>query len=220
MLVLLPIFAGLLACMPEVAPVGNPERARIDPALTGVWVLEAADEEICLFVMEPWDKRTWATYLVSLDFGPNADDDERLPDTYDELVAMLTDVERNKAGKGIYGENVEVHKTWVTKLAGEKFMTWEQKAKLQEDGAFGSEFHMNWHFSFDGGDRFELRFIALESGYFEDVELADRRQLERTIRRHIDDEGFLDDEVFPFVKMQPEDAKHFSSLIDEALVNY
>ena len=25
MLVLLPVFAGLLACMPEMAPIGNPE---------------------------------------------------------------------------------------------------------------------------------------------------------------------------------------------------
>ena len=42
MLVIIPILAGLLACMP--VPIGNPERSRIDPAITGVWAFMEEDE--------------------------------------------------------------------------------------------------------------------------------------------------------------------------------
>ena len=42
MLAIIPIFAGLLACMP--VPIGNPEKSRIDPEISGVW-LAAADAE-------------------------------------------------------------------------------------------------------------------------------------------------------------------------------
>ncbi len=60
MLVILPIFAGLLACMPEYVPLGNPERARIDENMSGLWFVESDEDLVGTFVfLEPWDKRTW-----------------------------------------------------------------------------------------------------------------------------------------------------------------
>ena len=44
MLAIIPIFAGLLACMP--VPIGDPERSRIDPEITGVWFLESDGTKI------------------------------------------------------------------------------------------------------------------------------------------------------------------------------
>ena len=57
MLVIIPIFAGLLACMP--VPVGNPERSRIDPGLSGVWAMVEDGRESGNYLFRPYDKRTW-----------------------------------------------------------------------------------------------------------------------------------------------------------------
>lgn len=57
MLVIIPIFAGLLACMP--VPVGDPERSRVDPELNGVWALTADGDDDGYYLFRPWDKRTW-----------------------------------------------------------------------------------------------------------------------------------------------------------------
>ena len=57
MLAIIPIFAGLLACMP--VPIGDPERSRIDPDISGVWLLESEEEFDALYLYQPYDKRTW-----------------------------------------------------------------------------------------------------------------------------------------------------------------
>ena len=55
-LAMIPFAIGLLACMP--VPIGNPERSRIDPEISGVWLV-TADADEALYAFEPWDKRTW-----------------------------------------------------------------------------------------------------------------------------------------------------------------
>jgi hypothetical protein len=57
MLVIIPIFAGLLACMP--VPVGDPERSRIDPELSGVWAMTEGGADSGNYLFRPYDKRTW-----------------------------------------------------------------------------------------------------------------------------------------------------------------
>ena len=57
MLLLIPFIIGLLACMP--VPIGDPERSRIDPTVSGVWVAEKEDEGAAYYAFEPFDKRTW-----------------------------------------------------------------------------------------------------------------------------------------------------------------
>jgi hypothetical protein len=56
-LVIVPVFVGLLACMP--VPVGDPERSRIDPALSGVWAMSENGSDSGYFLFRPYDKRTW-----------------------------------------------------------------------------------------------------------------------------------------------------------------
>ena len=51
-LILVPVLAGLLACLP--VPIGDPERSRIDTSLNGLWLW---GDGVMLF--EPYDKRTW-----------------------------------------------------------------------------------------------------------------------------------------------------------------
>lgn len=56
--ILLPILIGTLACLP--VPIGNPEKSRVDPELSGVW-FDVFEET--LWVIQPYDRRT---YLVTL----------------------------------------------------------------------------------------------------------------------------------------------------------
>ena len=53
MLVIIPIFAGLLACMP--VPVGDPERSRIDPDLNGVWAMDGEEDLEGIYLFQPWE---------------------------------------------------------------------------------------------------------------------------------------------------------------------
>ena len=57
---LAPFLLALMACLK--VPVGNPERSRIDPALSGVWRADHGQSGTLLgelWIIEPWDARTW-----------------------------------------------------------------------------------------------------------------------------------------------------------------
>ena len=62
MLVIIPIIAGLLACMP--VPIGDPERSRVDPELNGVWALTEDSDDSVYYLFRPYDKRTWLVITV------------------------------------------------------------------------------------------------------------------------------------------------------------
>ena len=66
MLAIAPFVVVLLACMP--VPIGNPERSRVDPAISGVWLATSDGDEV-LYAFEPWDKRTWIVTGVSVEEG-------------------------------------------------------------------------------------------------------------------------------------------------------
>ena len=62
----LPVFAGLLACIPSFpVPIGNPEKSRIDPDISGMWLADAEDQ-ILVYLFEPFDKRTWLISAVEV----------------------------------------------------------------------------------------------------------------------------------------------------------
>ena len=52
----LPVFAGLLACIPSFpVPIGNPEKSRIDSDISGMWLSDDEDG-IFVYLFEPFDK--------------------------------------------------------------------------------------------------------------------------------------------------------------------
>jgi len=184
MLVIIPIFAGLLACMP--VPIGNPERSRIDPAMTGVWAVLATDDSDSdpgLYVFEPYDKRTWLITGFKLDEGDSVDLDQYDFSTYQgyEKLASREEVSADH----VYTSEVILHKAWLTKLAGETFFTWEMKgiaAELGEEPEFWMVFHV---FSADE-DSIVLRMVNGEAEPFDDIDKT-RRAYERVLKKHVDD---------------------------------
>ena len=181
MLLIIPIFAGLLACMP--VPIGDPERSKIDPELTGIWVtLKDSEslEEPGFYVFEPYDKRTWLVSGAGLVAGDNPD----LPDF--DLTAYKGWVELAAADPVVEGyvsiDDMVVYKAWVKKLGGEVFMTWEPKMLLDE-GIAEPEAWFTFHVVKKGRDRIELRYVDGNSDLFDDVDET-RRAYERVISKN------------------------------------
>lgn len=169
MLVIIPIIAGLLACMP--VPVGNPERSRIDPELSGVWALNENGEESGYYFFRPYDKRTWLVVGVG--------------------------------GSGGEAEPLPIYKAWLTKLGGEKFMTWEQAGAFNKDGSIQAEYWLVFRVEKDGENQVNLRMLDYEYEGFEAIPEPDdyegdfakdmRRRFERVIGKNVDDDEMYDD---------------------------
>src|SRR5210317_1520790 len=89
MLVIIPMFAGLLACMP--VPVGDTERSRIDPGLNGAWLLES-DSDFLIYQFLPWDKRTWLMMGTEIELGDEFEGelpDEGTPENYEVVLENI-----------------------------------------------------------------------------------------------------------------------------------
>ena len=199
MLIIIPVIVGLLACMPEVVPIGNPERARIDPELSGVWVMGTEDELVFVLYFDPYDKRTWLVFCIGPEEGVELDLGEDTVDTYDDLVEILTDEARGVGPKGVAVGFNSVFKAWTTKLRGERFLVWEFKGELRDDGTFGVDSAWNWHLKKITPTHFEIREIDFGDEIFEDVDLANRRAVEKVIRKNVNNEALFDDEVYSLI---------------------
>jgi len=213
MLLVIPIFAGLLACMPEVVPVGNPERSKIDAGLTGIWVMGDDETVEGAYYFIPYDKRTWLLTGITFEAGDDSEFDANEMNTYDSIVTMMLDKNRGVGSKGIVGGGIDLYKAWITKLGGETFLTWSPVAVVNEEGGFDIEFAFNWRLQQHDPNHFTLQFIDVNGPAFEDVDLTNRRALEKVIRRHADEEGFFDDDKYPMMKVRPEHVQVFGQLL-------
>lgn len=183
MLLLIPIFAGLLACMP--VPIGDPERSRIDPDLTGVWAVLSKDEyvdEPGFYVFEPYDKRTWLVTGAGLMEGDETDLSKYDLASYDGFAELAAaDVVGEEQ---VYIEEIAVYKAWLKKLGGEVFMTWEPKIAL-DDGIAIPDVWLVYRIIKDGPDTVQLQLIDGESDLFDDVKET-RRAYEKVISKNAD----------------------------------
>src|SRR4051794_17165564 len=92
--VVLAALLGLSACLP--VPLGDPEKAKIDPRLVGVWQWRDDDATVHLAVFRPFDDRTYAVDTMT---GTMAAD------------GVMKPASRN------------VFKGWLTTVKGETFLT-------------------------------------------------------------------------------------------------
>ena len=221
-LVLIPIFAGLLACMP--VPIGDPERSRIDPELTGVWAVlpsEGGSSDAIFYIIEPYDKRTWLVTGGAMGEGENADLSNYDLTSYSGFaeLAATEPVDENS----IYLEDMVVYKAWLKKLGGEVFMTWEPKIYLDE-GIGVPDTWMVFRVEKDGRDRIRMHLLDGESDLFNDVEKT-RRAYEKVIAKNaVNPElyGYTEDddvEVFmTLARVQESEMVFFEELV-QMIVN-
>ena len=190
MLVLIPIFAGLLACMP--VPIGNPERSRIDPELTGVWAVigtEEFDSEAAFYVFEPYDKRTWLVIGIGIVEGGDVDLEK-----YDfSSYAGYENLASNEMAHidHVSANQIVLFKAWSVKLAGEQFFTWEPKGLIDSLGE-DPEYWMVQKITKTDESTLVLNMVNGESEPFKDLKKT-RRAYERVLKKHVDDPVIYDD---------------------------
>lgn len=216
MLLIIPIFAGLLACLP--VPIGDPERSRIDPDLTGVWAVPGSGdtfEESGFYVFEPYDKRTWLVTGAGMIEGGDTDLSNYDMSSYDGFVELAANESVEEGHVSI--EQIQVHKAWLKKLGGEIFMTWEPKVML-DDGVAEPEVWFTYRIIRNGRDQFEMQYVNSESDLFDDVKET-RRAYEKVIRRNADNpELYVDSAVedtltMTLIRVQESELEFFEDLL-------
>ncbi len=235
----LPVFAGLLACIPSFpVPIGNPEKSRIDSDISGMWLADDEDQ-ILVYLFEPFDKRTWLISAVEViedldncDFEtePERDEekgDEEKEDEDDSSSSYETNIKYiEKYGSECF--EVEggpfIVKAWRTKLGGEWFMTWEGKGGFSVERGFEAE---EWLvFRIDKAVPGQLRLWWMDEDHvgwdvLDDIDEKDRtrRQHERVIRKYAGDEEFYSDEpIFTFYRVKPEHYELFEDFTLEGML--
>jgi len=201
MLVIIPIFAGLLACMP--VPIGDPEKSRIDPDITGVWIMEDDGGGVAAYMFRPYDKRSWLLMGAEFELGEEfVGEEPEIRTTKDAINALET---YPIGSNGLTSTSTVAYKVWLAKLGGEQFMTWEIVGGFQDDGSFTSEFWYVFKVHKTSDKQFELFMLNPENDAFDDIVMPKeyegddyankmRRTWERAIKKSIDDpELYVDD---------------------------
>jgi hypothetical protein len=212
-LLILPLLLGVMACFVLPVPIGDPEKSRIDPAMTGAWITDM-DSDAWLLIFEPYDKRTWlVSWLFLEDAGHEvvaqatpetetetshdaveSDEDDMTSEAVAEedlsTMQRLLEGELELAGFGVY-------KGWLTKIRGERFMTWEPKLVLWTEQPMVPE--LWWITRVRGVAEHELTldYINPEFEALEDVKT--RSRAEKIIGKNIENPELFFEEDFPGV---------------------
>jgi hypothetical protein len=225
----LPVFIGLTGCLPSLpVPVGDPEKSRIDPYISGIWMIE---DDSLFYVFEPYDKRTWLLSGVEVwkdedtcgeKFAAaemeesEGDESEIEPNAYEALIADMLSYgvecftsEREMAG----------YKVWRTKLGGEWFMTWEPLSAFDAESGFGAK---EWtFFRIDTSVPDQLRLWMTNDKHdaweiLEDTneEEVTQRAVEKIIRKHADEADFYFEDPMIFYRVLPKHYELFEDFIN------
>jgi hypothetical protein len=213
MLVIIPIFVGILACMPEHVPLGNPDRAKIDADISGIWIVTGEGDLGSLAVFQPWDKHTWMMTSVILEEGADADWSVYDHESYDGIVELLENEPWGRDGSGIDG--LLTYKAWLTKISGEQFLTIDARGLIDEDGSLDSLFTLDYRLIKKSPDEFHVQMINEDYEALKDVP-ATPRAWQKVIRRNKEDADLYIDNVSKFHRVRPEHTKLFSEIISEA----
>ena len=198
-LLLLPLIPGLTACLESFpVPVGDQEKSRVDPYISGVWV---SNEDDRFYVFQPYDKRTWLLTSAQLSEAfencevtePNLEADEL--DYYDRFMADIA-----KNGTDCYEIDWKwpVFKVWRTKLGGEWFMTWEQLGDFDTERGFEPEEWMVLGIDTSVPEQLHLRIMRSANEGWDDIDWEDvtSRKVEKVIRKHARDDDFFEEKTF------------------------
>lgn len=210
MLLIAPAIVGLLACMP--VPIGNPERSRIDPEISGVWVLlDSSDPGFYAF--EPYDKRTWLLTGMPLEEGAGADFSDYERGTYSGFSELI----RNESvgADGATTSEVLLYKAWRTKLGGVWFMTWEPKALFEEEG-FEPDVWFVFRIDKPGINTLDLYMVDGEDEVFNGLDKT-RRAYERVLRKNAKNKEIYADDPISLVRVRSEHLSFFEELADEVI---
>jgi len=208
-LALLPLLIGVWACFPFPVPVGDPEKSRIDPSMSGLWLGEEA-----LVVLDPYDKRTWLISYFEFSTRPDSDSngtDESAGDSFDEGFSNIELLRKNR----LEIDSVGIYKGWLTKIKSERLITWESKTLTKTLPDMAPEYW--WVFRVRQGSDEVMHFDLVVPDHEEFADVKTRSQAEKFIRRHMNDPEFFadDDGSLLFGRLSKEDYEAASRLIEK-----
>jgi hypothetical protein len=221
MLGILPMLAGLLACMPEYVPLGDPDRSKINPAMTGVWHVTGDIEPFVgqFLYFQPWDKHTWMVTNVTFEIDADAleaEGDKESPgydlSNYEDVIRFL---EEGDVDEDDVELSVIVYKGWVTKIRGHQFLMLEWRGLVNEveDGVSYEPF-VWWDFRVAAlaGGRMELQLIDSDFEPLSEVPQT-RRGWEKVVRKHADNPDLYYEDTSVLRRVESEDVETVSELI-------
>lgn len=213
MLALIPGIVGLLACLP--VPIGDPERSRIDPDITGVWA--AIDgQEVMFYAFEAYDKRTWLLTGVLLEETPSADFSAYDLTTRNGVSQLL---ENEIVGPGgATSTGVVLYKAWRTKLGGEWFMTWEGLFPHSEE-KFVPEYWIVSRIHQTDENTLDLYLVNGEDELFKTARKT-RRAYEKILKKNALNPDLFSEDPLRFRRVLPEHRGFVEDLAAEVVATH
>lgn len=216
-LLVLPVLLGTSDCVTRT-PVGDPERSRVDPRLTGIWLSgdrwpsESAAE---IWIFEPYDVRTWLVTYITVkakeDKAPEAA--ARRPEAADSTVSpsqpeivdaasqqLSVDVLRILSAirkRDSLSASMTIFKGWLATLGGQRFLVLEPRIAPSAAREFQPKEWMPMRVQLQG----QRLLLSLVNTDVDDLDKATSRQkAEQIIALHAADKEFYDD---PFATLLP-----------------
>lgn len=202
--VIIPFLLALLACLP--VPIGNPERSRIDPAMTGVWVATEGDIAPALWLMEPYDARTWLVTWIGIDEPDAASLTEVAPPSTDPLAVLESE--------GLAEPEIVAFKGWLTKIRGTRFLVLEPKMVVRDEAGMTPEVWFVFAVGALTEGTLELRMLNHDLDAFDDAETS--ADFEAAIKREIDNPRLLADDLEKFVRIPASEYARVEALLNSA----
>lgn len=148
-----PFLLALTGCLP--VPLGDPEKSRIDPELSGVWSFQDEKESGGLWLMEPYDSRTWLVTSIEVEMQPSAKPTEAAPAPAPDERMLLEQ-------KDLVPASLQTYKAWLTPIRNVRFLILEPKIVVNADGSMAPKLWLAFAVTSKGKDTLELRSLNYE----------------------------------------------------------
>lgn len=206
---LVPLLAGVLACIP--VPIGDPETSAIDPATTGIWIPEG---DLGIWLMDRYDERTWLATVVEVDTAQDPECEAlEAPVGYAEAIELM---ENHRDCLEV--SDVGIFKAWSTELDGRRFLTLEPRGLISTEGDSPGSMEPPFWFVFEvehGDGRLTLRPVDPDFDGFDGIPTT-REAFEEVLTRHGGDEDLYDD-AMALLRVRGEDAAPVGELLNRVL---
>ena len=218
---MLPVLLGILACLP--APIGNPEKSRIDSQLNGIWTTSFSPKSNTgtIWILEPFDRRTWLVTWINVEALESVDRESL--ETENGQADLIDMLHFNRLG----AEEISLYKAWLTEIGDQRFLTFEPKIMVGADKPMTPEYW--WAARVRKIDENSLAIAFINAKYdgfkeafgkFQGTITREQKgkMIERVIRRHIDDPELFGDPG-NFRRIPEEDYKLVSRILGRADIN-
>ena len=206
--VALPVFLGLVACLPGFpVPIGDPEKSHIDPAISGMWVA-GGEDELSVWWFVPYDKRSWLMtwYVIEVD-EDNCEPDALPADTDFSSYQAIIEYAGEAGDECLVGSPVLAWKAWLTRLGGKLFLTLENKTYYTPHDPTEDDWWLVYGIELSNPDVIRFTEVNADAEVFADLDEdeATRRQYEKILKKQAKNPAIFSGEGVEMFRVQDAD---------------